>query len=1345
MKLKKKKIAPSYRSFCVPKFLILNFAFLFGFIGYGQSIFSINDPIPIAEGNAGISTLSFDVSIDASSPFSDVSVDYTISGGNEDGLSGILTFPVNTLVLTQTIEVTTNGDSLVELDETISVTLSNATPLFSDLSPTDSVGGSSFTNDDIGTVSLNLTTPPFDPDASEAGLDPGLFRLTSTNPNATGAIITVDYTLTGSATDGTDFNLTGVFTFPSNGTTVNRNINVSPLEDFIVDPNETVILTLNNTTNPILFPIGTPNSATVTIADDDVAGVNVAPLSGTTNESGTTADFLFTLTSEPTADVTIALTSSDITEGTVPANVIVPVASWNTGVTVTVTGVNDNIVDGDINYTVNTGNVTSTDSSYAALTGAQVADVSMVNVDDDSVGVNVTPTSGTTNEGGSTANFLFTLDSEPSANVTIAISGYDTTEHLGAANVVLTTANWDTGASLIVTGINDTALDGDVTYVLDSGDVTSADLNYNALTGSDVPQLNLTNEDDDTASISISDASANEDVPGGNLVFDVVLDNDVVGGLTVDYSFSSGSASANGANADFDNTPGSIVFSGIAGETVQIQVPIVDDAILENSEEFTVELATPSNGVTIAGGNTATGTINDDDNCAPAPILDSSISTFFCDIIDRSLNDYTSSTPPNGTVLTWSLVSDPLKTGSHLLPSEVESPPQRNGSYFGFFYDVDNECASGVIEVQLTLNESPTLTGATGDERCGSGELTLTATGEIDGSIQPPTFNWYDSPTGGNLVGTGPSLTLNVLSTTNYYVEATANGCPTARMEVTAAIRPLPSAGTPSNASACSVAANGPTIIDLDDLILGESIGEWTVTTDPSNSIILNSENEVDFEDLADGDYIFTFTTTDATPPICENVSSEVTISVNDCDVDSDLDGLFDGDEALLGTDPADPDTDGDGINDGEEVGVDPLNPIDGDSDGIIDALDSNIEDTDQDGVVDQLDPANANPCIPDNSIGLCDTDGDGISDGDEITNGSDPLDPCDPNLTPDCQPDPIDLEILKEVDKPNAILGENVVFTITVNNLSDSKVLGIEIGDLLETGFEYISHSPSTESYSADTGIWDIFEMQSLGTMTLEITANVLDGGNYTNTAELLESFPVDDNLDNNTSTVTLNIDLPEGVDLLVEKSALSSRPLVGDEVVFTIKVTNQSEEDTVSQIRIGDLIDDDSGFVYVSHSSVIGSYDTLSGEWFIPELIKDQEAVLLITVQVPVEGTFTNTAHLIASSPGDGNLDNNSATAEVKVSLPSNDECGFLFNQFSPNGDGTNDYLTVNCIELYPDNIIEVYDRYGNLVYRKKSYDNSWDGTGENGDLANGTYFYLLNLSDGSQTRKGWIQLLR
>ncbi len=77
---------------------------------------------------------------------------------------------------------------------------------------------------------------------------------------------------------------------------------------------------------------------------------------------------------------------------------------------------------------------------------------------------------------------------------------------------------------------------------------------------------------------------------------------------------------------------------------------------------------------------------------------------------------------------------------------------------------------------------------------------------------------------------------------------------------------------------------------------------------------------------------------------------------------DDDGDGLANGIEKLLGSDPRAADSDGDGIPDPQEVGDDPNAPIDTDGDGIPDVLESLLLDADEDCVVDQLDPNNDTP-----------------------------------------------------------------------------------------------------------------------------------------------------------------------------------------------------------------------------------------------------------------------------------------------------------------------------------------------------------------------------------------------
>src|SRR5438093_1417583 len=131
----------------------------------------------------------------------------------------------------------------------------------------------------------------------------------------------------------------------------------------------------------------------VTNTDNDVAGITVNPTSGlTTSEAGGTATFTVVLTSQPTANVTIGLSSSDLTEGTVsPASLTFTTANWNVAQTVTVTGVDDLVQDGNIAYLLDALPTTSTDPNYNNL---NAADVSVTNTDNDVAGITVSPTSG---------------------------------------------------------------------------------------------------------------------------------------------------------------------------------------------------------------------------------------------------------------------------------------------------------------------------------------------------------------------------------------------------------------------------------------------------------------------------------------------------------------------------------------------------------------------------------------------------------------------------------------------------------------------------------------------------------------------------------------------------------------------------------------------------------------------------------------------------------------------------------------------------------------------------------------------------------------------------------------
>ncbi|TMQ55694.1 MAG: hypothetical protein E6K74_02580 [Candidatus Eisenbacteria bacterium] len=224
-------------------------------------------------------------------------------------------------------------------------------------------------------------------------------------------------------------------------------------------------------------------------------GISVTPTSGlTTTEGGGTATFTVVLDSQPSANVTIGLSSSDLTEGTVsPASLTFTSGNWNTPQTATLTGVNDFVDDGNVAYTIVTAAATSTDGSF---NGMNASDVGVTNTDDDTAGITVIPTSGlTTTEGGGTAAFTVVLDSQPTANVTIGLSSSDLTEGTVApASLTFTPGNWSTAQTVTVTGADDFGVDGNVAYTIVTAAAVSTDAGYNGMNASDVGVTNTDND-----------------------------------------------------------------------------------------------------------------------------------------------------------------------------------------------------------------------------------------------------------------------------------------------------------------------------------------------------------------------------------------------------------------------------------------------------------------------------------------------------------------------------------------------------------------------------------------------------------------------------------------------------------------------------------------------------------------------------------------------------------------------------------------------------------------------------------------------------------------------------------
>ncbi|MEO7215526.1 MBG domain-containing protein [Mucilaginibacter sp.] len=84
-------------------------------------------------------------------------------------------------------------------------------------------------------------------------------------------------------------------------------------------------------------------------------------------------------------------------------------------------------------------------------------------------------------------------------------------------------------------------------------------------------------------------------------------------------------------------------------------------------------------------------------------------------------------------------------------------------------------------------------------------------------------------------------------------------------------------------------------------------------------------------------------------------------------------------------------------------------------------------------------------------------------------------------------------------------------------------------------------------------------------------------------------------------------------------------------------------------------------------------------------------------------------------------------------------------IANTFTPNGDGINDTWTINALANYPHSTVCIFNRYGDLVYRARGYPKPWDGTYNGKQLAAGTYYFLIDLQNGTGPLSGPVTIIR
>ena len=851
-------------------------------------------------------TATFTVTLDQAAA-NDVTVVYTSSdglsngataGSDYTGFTGTVTISAGESSGTITVPIIL--DSTDEVDETATVTLSNATSatIVGDTTTADLV----ITDDDEPQISIANST------ASETD---GTATFTATLDQTAAEEVTVVYTTTNGTADGDDYTATtGTLTIAAGS--ASGTIEIPITDDAVDEVSQTATLNLSSATNASI----SDSAADMVITDNDSPVITIA--NQTVGESDFTGTFTVTLDQAAAEDVTVVYTSSDGTSN--GANAGSDYAAVTNTLTISA-GDSSGIIKvpimlDSVDEVIETATLTLASANNATIAG-DTTTADLVITDDDVPAITVA--NATAAEGDGTATFTVTLDQEAANDVTViymtsngasngATAGSDYT---AATQTMTISAGLSTGTIKIpVTDDSTDEVSETATLTLVSpsnatisGDTTTADL---VITDNDQPVATIGN-----LTVGESDNTG---------TFTVTLDQTAAEDVTITYSTADGSSNPATATSDYTTSTGTLTISAGAS-TGTIQVPILLDTTDELAETATLTINGATN-ATIAGDSaTADLVITDDDDPIISFVSNETVSetdgsATFTVTLDRTpAKDVTvvyvtsdGTTTENGdysaqsATLTISAgetsgtISVPILTDTELESTEtatltLSSPT--NGTIVGDTTTADLEITN-VDDVLLTIADQSV------DENAGTATFTVTLSEVSASDVTVEYATGSGTATDGtDYTSTNGTLTVLAGATTGTIEVPVTNDATNEDNETATLTLSNPTNATISDAAADLVITDDDGIeIGLstghsggstDNLTVGEGdgTGTFTVTLDQISSSDITIEYTTSSGTATDGtDYTGTTgtltipagqTTGVVTVPITDDTTDEVT------------------------------------------------------------------------------------------------------------------------------------------------------------------------------------------------------------------------------------------------------------------------------------------------------------------------------------------------------------------------------------------------------------------------------------------------------------------------------------
>ncbi|KIA94125.1 hypothetical protein OC25_11090, partial [Pedobacter kyungheensis] len=539
-----------------------------------------------------------------------VTVGYTVSGTAVSGLDyqsfGTITIPAGQNSVA--VDVNVLDDQIFEPTETINFKVLSG-------SAKDGSGNAYIFPADPAkeTITVNIADNDVIPanqvlqvvkttDAAEPNV-PGSFTVSLPAGYSSSANLTLNYTMSGSATRNTDYTVSTV-TLPAYANSVS--IPVLVIDDKIVEATETATLTLNSGVdgNGFNYTVGAAAAATVNIADDDNTAANrmLSAVTTTHTAEGSTAGTFtlklpnnITAASNITVNYTVGGTATSVLDYAALSGTATILAGQNS-VAVTVTPVNDNIIEPTETVTLTITDGTGGGNTYAALTGSETASMDIVD-NDDTAAKRTLRITRTTHGAEPTTNGAFSIQLQDGS---LPVSSEDITVNYTVTGTAAAGVDYKTlsgsivlpagqnAVALPVEVIDDKAMESTETVIVKITGGTSASFTFPATASPtfSTATVNITDDDNIPANrvltlTKIGDASESGDIG----YFRVSLPPGITlqGTLNTNYNFTASTANLpNATNPDFFN-PG--VISIPSGQNyIDLPIKAVDDNFIENTE-----------------------------------------------------------------------------------------------------------------------------------------------------------------------------------------------------------------------------------------------------------------------------------------------------------------------------------------------------------------------------------------------------------------------------------------------------------------------------------------------------------------------------------------------------------------------------------------------------------------------------------------------------------------------------------------------------------------------------------------------------------------------------------------